>query len=163
MEGQESSFGTQKRYWRVGKKSGLLLAVIILAGLSVFAYSQYRASLQPAELGPVPVTVLGMVRAIDASKTPVRVDVGACAYNNCAECDSYGYNCSPGCSVGQICYTADHSAAVSNGRYSTVLMNHYTYDVFLVYKSQGVQSYCYAGHTNIEADVSGTYTYDVSC
>jgi hypothetical protein len=97
-----SSFGaeTQRRYWRVGKKFGLLLGVIILAGVSAFAYSQYRVTVQRAELGPVPVTVSGTVRPIDASKTPVRVDIGSCAYNYCVRCDSYGNNCRPGCSVG---------------------------------------------------------------
>jgi hypothetical protein len=44
-----------------------------------------------------------------------------------------------------------------------MLINHYTYDVFLVYESQGVRSYCYVGSPTIDSGVSYTYTYDVSC
>lgn len=153
----------EKQRWRVGKKVGLLLGVIIIGGIAVFAYSQYQAAMQSRELGLVPVTVSGPAQTVGTGKTAVRVDFGACAYNYCVACDSYGTNCSQGCSSGEVCYTSSHSASISNGRYSTVLQNHFTYDVFLVFESQGIQSYCYAGSPTVNSAVSGLFTYNVSC
>lgn len=159
------SYPTQpiKPYWTVGRILGLFLGIIILGGIAVFAYSQYRVS-QSGALPIVQVTVSGTAQTVGAFTNPVRVEFGKCTYANCytaQNCGLYGYPSCVKCSSSN-CYNSSVSAGVNNGQYSTVLDNHSSFDVFLIYESLGIQSYCYAGSVTINS-VSGTYTFDVRC
>jgi hypothetical protein len=131
-------------YWTVRRILDLFLGLIILGGIAIFAFSYYSTASWSGALPIVQVTVSGTVQTVGALTSPVRVDFGKCTTTNC------------------IAYNSSVSAGVNNGQYSTVLDNHSSFDVFLIYESLGIQSYCYAGSVTINS-ISGIYTYDVRC
>ncbi len=140
----------QKPYWTVGKILGLFLGLIVVAGIAIFAFSQYRTASQSGALPIVQVTVSGTAQTVGFATSPVRVDF--CDYmfeGRCGNGENYGYQ--------------DISAGINNGQYSLVLTNHSTWYVFLTYNTAiQIQSVCYAGSVTINS-ISGTFTYDVRC
>jgi hypothetical protein len=148
----------QKPYWTVGKILGLFLGLLILGGIAVFAYSQYRSVAQSGGLPIVQVTVSGTAQTAGFATTPVRVafaKLDHSTYSSSCSSDQYQY--------GTECYSTSLSAGVNNGQYSLVVDNHSTWDVFLVYNTAlSIQSSCYAGRFTVNS-LAGTYTFDVRC